>query len=515
MTCRRICAWAVVLALGFLGSAALGQGESRADRTPLTFRDCGLYCNYDMWHGIKPQTEDIMNMLPSHRAASTDSPWTFYIMQYHAPEERRADFDGATIREMAKNGKKIILRAGMARPRESPNVDKMERRLINMLNEVQPDWLYAITLDEERIFWDGWAEALTELYHRCKKRWPDLPVYQWWSPMEVPNVRAKSGWVALPADGWVIDLYGQPREAFEKKVVMCLETGKPLIHIAWASPEWPEWSGAESWDKGGREIFDDQVEVCRAYNVPVAYFCTQKYVEEVGKPRVPIRWGWHAVDPVVRAWYRELEAMVMNLRYLPDDQIGFRTPDKRLFDWAHGSPRRVDLVYSLDDQGRKRFAWRSYLSDLPLEPGEHTLETPYDNPHVRVTLTLDQTASGLDHALAVRSIKGRPNRVPLVFRIDPRQPLEAMTVAAGVTATKALGGFANLAVSVDGTTWSEPTRNDPAATTGRLTASSPIAREPDAPLWVRIMLEGLAGLPSNRATALNWLEVSASFEPPL
>ena len=283
--------FAVALASIAPGSEVSGQTETRADRTPLTFRDSGLYCNYGGWHGIEPETEDTVNMLPSHRAASAESPWTFYIMQYHAPEKRRPGFDGATIRDMAKNGKKVILRAGIGRLTESPSVDEMERRLVNMLEEVNPNWLYAITLDEEQIFWNGWGEALAELYHRCKKRWPDLPVYQWWTPMEVPSVRAESGWVALPADGWVIDLYGQPREQFEKKVVICLETGKPLIHIVWASPEWPHWCGAESWDDGGRDIFEDQLEICRAYNVPAAYFCTQKYVEEPGKPRVPIRWA--------------------------------------------------------------------------------------------------------------------------------------------------------------------------------------------------------------------------------
>lgn len=512
--------WAVVLTLALLGSDALGQTKTRADRTPLTFRDCGLYCNYSMWHRIEPETEGNTNMLPARRAASADSPWTFYIMQYNAPLKPRPDWDAATIREMAKNGKKVIIRAGIGRFHKNPNVDEMEQRLVNMFEEVDPAWLYAITLGEEQIYWNGWTQALTELYHRCKKRWPDLPVYQWWTPMVAPDVRAKSGWVALPADGWVLDLYGLPRLAFEKKLIKFLETGKPVVHIAWASPKWSlyqaEGTTSENWwNKAGRKVFDQQIEVCRAYNVPVAYFCCQQAEHKDGKEIAPIRWGWHAVDPEVRAWYRELEAMVMNLRTLPDDQIGFRTPDRRLFEWAHGSPRRVDLSYCLDDQGRKRFVWRSYLSKVPIKSGEYALETPYDNPHVRVTLMLDQAVSGLDKALAVRSIKGCQNRVPLVFRIDPRQPVEAMSVTANVTAVKALGGFANVSVSVDGTKWSEPIRNDSDEKTSRLTVASPIERKRDAPLWVRVTLEGLAGLPTNQAAVLNWLEVSASFEPAL
>ena len=519
MTYRRILLFIVALVSAWQGGASWGQTKVRADRTPLTYRDCGLYCNYSMTHGVEPETRGlhsrVRNMLPAHRAASAESPWTFYVMQYTASKERRPEFEGSTIREMVKNGKKVILRAAIGRGQVNPDVDAIEQRLVNMLEEVDPDLLYAITLDEENIYWRGWDKALPELYHRCKKRWPDLPVYQWWTPMQVPDVRAESGWVALPADGWVIDLYGTPREAFEKKVLMCLETGKPLIHIAWASPDWPQYSGAESWDPGGREIFDDQREVCRAYNIPVGYFCTQKYVEVDGERIQKILWGWHAVDPEVRAWYRELEALVMNLRTLPDDQIGFRTPDRRLFDWAHGSPRPVDLTYALDDQERKRFTWRSYGRNMPVDPGEHALETPYDNPHVRLTLVLDQAASGLDQALAVCSIKGHANRVPLVFRIDPKQPLEAVTVNAAVMANRPLGGSAHLAVSVDGANWSEPVHNDPSRKTSELTVASPIEGRTEASLWMRITLAGTAGKPTSLAAALKWIEVSAAFEPAL
>ena len=346
VTSKRILLFVAALASACPGREALGQTRTRADRTPLTYRDCGLYCNYVMTHGVEPETRGVQsrvkNMLPAHRAASADSTWTFYVMQYHAPKERRPEYDGSTIRDMVKNGKKVL---------------------------------------------------------------------------------------------------------------MCLETGKPRI-----------------------------------------------------------LWGWHALNLEVRAWYRELEALVMNPRTLPDDQVGFRTPDRRLFDWAHGSPSRVDLTYALDDQERKRFTWRSYGRNMPVDPGEHALETPYDNPRVRLTLVLDEAASRLDQALAVRSIKGRPNRVPLVFRIDPRQPLDAMTVTAGVLAIKALGGSAHLAVSVDGANWSEPVHSDPSRKTSELTVGSPIAGEADRPLWVRIMLEGTAGIPGNVAAALKWIEVSAVFE---
>ena len=90
-----------------------------------------------------------------------------------------------------------------------------------------------------------------------------------------------------------------------------------------------------------------------------------------------------------------------------------------------------------------------------------------------------------------------------------------MRVTARVTALKVLGGFAHLAVSADGTTWSDPVSNDPARTSGTLTSASPIEGESDAPFWARVTLECLAGKPTNPAASLRWLEVSAAFEPPL
>ena len=505
----------VVIGLSLACCTATAEETVKADRTPLTFRDSGLYCNYNFWHVRKPAEDGVTNMLPPERAATDKSPWTFYIMQYWAPDKPREGYDGAAIRQMAKNGKKVILRAGIGRMEKNPDVDKMEQHLINMFKEVDPDLLYAITLDEEQIFWNGWNAALTELYHRCKKRWPDLPVYQWWSPMQHPDVRAKSGWIELPADGWVIDLYGQPRVAFEKKVVKSLETGKPLIHIVWASPDWPDHSGAKSWDEGGRKIFDDQLEICRGYNVPVAYFCTQKYEMKDGKRVAPIRWGWHAVKPEVRQWYRQLETMAMNLRNMPADQIGFRALDEAKFNWAHGSPQPVRLTYQIDDKGRKQFNWRSVLQGVSHEPGEHAAPTPYDNPYVKVTCVLDKSASALGTEFGIASTKGYPVRVPLIFKVEPKRPLSDLSVTAGLYTIKELGGHAKVSSSMDGKTWSDPLQDDPEQREQELTVSSPASGYSDEPLYVRVLLEAVAGSNTNTCSSLSWLEVSAAFEEPL
>ena len=73
---------------------------------------------------------------------------------------------------------------------------------------MDPDWLYAMTLGEEQVFWNGWADALTKLYYRVKARWPDLPVYQWWTPPVAIDVRATGGWEALAAQIFYPEVFG-------------------------------------------------------------------------------------------------------------------------------------------------------------------------------------------------------------------------------------------------------------------------------------------------------------------
>jgi len=509
---------AMLEVLSVIASAqAMAEEKVRADRTPLTFRDSGLYCNIGFVHGRDPAEDGVTNLLPAERAVQPDTPWDFYVVQCN--ENTPGPDTASMLREMARNGKKVILRAAVGRMHEKPDVDEMEQWLVTLFENVDPDWLYAVTLDEEQVYWNGWADALTRLYYRVKARWPDLPVYQWWTPMIAPSVRDKRGWVALPADGWVMDLYGLRGYEFEKKMLKFLETGKPLVHIAWASPTWifydrEGYMEEDWWEKAGRAVFDEQLRICREYNVPVAYFCCQPSGEKDGK-RYPIRWGWHAVDPVVRRWFLELEALVCNFDYLPEEEIGFRRPTARKYEWVYVSPP-VEVKFSLDQKERKRFSWRTSFPDVKSEPGEHEFACTYENAYVRVFYVLEESARDLlQGRFAVASVDKRSVSVPIVLRVVPLKPVADWEVSIGLTAQKSLGGRAGVAFSADGKTWSEELTTDPEATRQTLSIDATLiqAVRGTAPFWLKVILEGGAGVKTNAASRLSSLELSASLEP--
>ena len=490
----------VPVALFLVALPAAAEEHVRADRSPLTFRDAGLYTS-PFREDADTAVDGMTNMLAAGRAVRPETPWTFYIIQHDIYESPPSDAMVSQLREMAKNGKKVILRAQVRLKQKTPEIDKMEQFLVTLFERVDPDLLYAITLDEENIYWDGWGDALTRLYYRAKARWPDLPVYQWWTPMEAPDVRATGGWVALPSDGWVLDLYGEPRKKFEQKLVKFLETGKPAVHIAWASPTWLRWSGADTVE-GFRRILNDQIDVCRAYNVPVAYFCN--WDEKA--------WGWHSKDPVMGSFYRELEALVMNFRHVPDESIGYRTLNEKLFDWAHSSDAPVGVSYQLDEEQRKQATIECDLAPVPVEPGTHPVATAAVRPRLAVTCLLDDSARRLDGGLRVRGVKDQQFRVPIVFRIEPGSPVVLQAITAGVSATRDLGGGAILSWSVDGTSWQEPVSADPAKAGQALTVNLPGGEFTTDPVWVRVELISNSGLPTSTCSSLDGLRVIAALD---
>jgi hypothetical protein len=341
-------------------------------------------------------------------------------------------------------------------------------------------------------------------------------VYQWWTPPVAIDVRATGGWVALPADGWLIDLYGLRGRVFERKLVQFLEAGKPVVHIVWASPTWlnPTLSGADTWE-GGEEILDEQLDVCRAYNVPVAYFCTQPGgTDEQGKT-YNIRWAWHAQDPVVRRFYRELETRVMNLRQLHPDSIGYRSVNAGMFAWARAPREPVGVTYAIDEQDRKQASVVCRLDQVKTEPGSHLVPTPDVRPKLAVQCVLDDAARDLKEGLRIHSVKGRVIAVPIVIRIESAQSVAFQAITAHISATPDLGGTVRMAWSADGSSWSRPVESGPKPVAATLSVRLPGKELENKPLWVRIELVANAGVKTSICSGLESLSVTASFEPAL
>lgn len=503
------------------------------DRTPLTFRDAGLYTNFLPPGPAVPGLELGENMLSAERAISWDSPWSFFIFQYNTFDTPPSPEMLEVLRDLAANGKKVILRVHLGRTNPNPDVDQLEQNIAQMFEYVDPNLIFAITLDEENISWGGWTEALTELYHRCKKRWPDLPVYQWWTPMEVPNVRGGS-WAALPADGWVIDLYGMGRERFEAKLLMALETGKPVIHIAWASPTYLSYAGADNWDPGGEQVLQDQIDVCRLYNVPVAYFCYEHLPFENQEGGVSYGWvkGWEGRNFVLRRFYADLEARVLNFRNMPESMIGYRPVDQAAFDWAHAWNTSLEkdkfkptLRFSIGEDGRKRATWRILFGNLPVAPGTHRFPKPnrVDLPQLAARLPhldaqydipADGPALAWNWVLASKEDEPEQKTVPVQIQMQFGQPLYDVEVDTTViVGVKPLGGKVTLVWSRDGQNWSEPITTDDGLGKQTLRASIPNQEEPVTQLHLRITLESIGGVDKKVAAQLSMLEVAGSFGP--
>lgn len=131
-------------------------------------------------------------------------------------------------------------------------------------------------------------DILDGLYDYIKANYPEAPpVYQWYTPMQSqPKVSVK-------ADGYVMDSYGQYKDTFRKWLMRHLLTGKPVINCIWATPAGGGFGG---WDEM-QNSSQDQVDVCKEFNVPMFFFCVDW---SVGGGSVS-SW-WSSSNPEISVW---------------------------------------------------------------------------------------------------------------------------------------------------------------------------------------------------------------------
>ncbi len=141
------------------------------------------------------------------------------------------------------------------------SIDYYWNRLDKFLSAMELKNFYGICLAEENVV--SRSVILAELYRRIKSKY-NVRVYQWWSPeTTVPKYR-------IPADGWIVDIYGYGGDRFRKYVQRYLVTGKPLIIMPYAS--WTE--GSPEWTEKQWRILFDQLKVAREYNLATAFYWT-------------------------------------------------------------------------------------------------------------------------------------------------------------------------------------------------------------------------------------------------
>jgi len=247
----------------------------------------------------------------------------FSVYKFFTPESpKQAENYRKMLHDTRVKGKRNLVliytfdRVSMSRPIEEyiANTDKL-------LDTLDLDDVYAISLNEENVAWNNGLKVLNRLYDHVKRRYPGLAVYQWMTPYDVPHPKMR-------ADGWIIDPYGYGTQDFRKYLMKYMVEGKPVIACLNAS----DW--VASWESS-----QDQVDVCREFNIPMFFFATD-----------PIHGGtltwrdWE--DPRITKW----RSWVMEVRRQVK-QMGTEGLPLPSADYSPGQPVEV----AGDKQGRYEY----------------------------------------------------------------------------------------------------------------------------------------------------------------
>lgn len=288
------------------------------------------------------------------------------------------------------------------------DIDVYWQRLDTFLAAMPLHDFHGIVLAEENVAGGGRAEVLAELYRRIKKKY-DVPVYQWWSPSgTVPTWN-------IPADGWVIDEYFISGPTFRRIVQRYLVTGVPLVVMPYAA-----WStGEQPWTPATWQSLEDQLQVCREYNLPTAFYWVYKTGCHFGLGHDNFM---DEINTRILAWTQEVQS-------LPADYSGLPSADVTVGDGLEIAPSDQGTLDFVD-----AFATSQFIEDADIEGFRHLL---WDN----------------SRTLALRSGNGEKPQSSLTYRFAGDFP--ANKVAASVAVTfLAPGSRVILSLSADdGQTW--------------------------------------------------------------
>jgi len=259
-------------------TVSVGAVLAAGPREPLTFQDSGLYCGWNDYF------------------TSPDVPIDFFVVPGQGPFEGGDNTEwNEFLKKARRNGKRVIadlnpqvkLANGewtnislLTAASTDAELDAFVRVIGEFFAQVDINELYAVTISEEQVFWNGQAENLNKLYDKLKAKY-DVPVYQWYSPGHKGSAPGVTGYPNIRADGWVADEYFLDQPDMERVMRGYTILQKPFIQIIWAGGE------KESVPFIPRR-FSEQHEVTRKYGIPTAYYT---YYGEGGS------WGWQDRSP--------------------------------------------------------------------------------------------------------------------------------------------------------------------------------------------------------------------------
>lgn len=238
-----------------------GSSLAQDSRAALTFRNVGLYGAFNDY------------------GVSAESPFDFIVAPAEGPFEG-GDNRGWSerLKTARKNGKRVIVNLNpqvktkdgtytnislLGDKADDAALDAMVRVVDEFFAQVDIREIYAVSISEEQVFWNGQAGNLNRLYDKLKAKY-DIPVFQWFSPSSTgsppgvvyPNIKS---------DGWVADEYFLDHPDMEKVMRAYVIQQKPIIQTIYAGGD------ASSVPFVPRRFWH-QVEVCRKYDIPTEFF---------------------------------------------------------------------------------------------------------------------------------------------------------------------------------------------------------------------------------------------------
>ena len=402
----------VLFIISPFGATVSSAADIPGAREPLTFRNSALYCGWNEY------------------LTRADTPFDFLLVQGNGPYEGRDNSEwNEWLMKARRNGKRVIAllnpQVKMANgeyynistcPSDEASLDALVRVMSEFLEQVDVKQLYAVSLSEEHIFWNGEAERLNALYDKLKAKY-DVPVYQWYSPSSEGSVPGLN-WPNLKADGWLADEYFLDQPFMERAMRGFTVLQKPIIQTIWAGGEKASVPFIPT-------RFWGQVDACQKYNIPTSFFTWYG---------ASYPWGFSEDAPasLKKTFETSLQAATRAKSTIPPDhrawdfvpwtiptiKLAFASKDDRTasFHEEYVSPRGVRFANDADVKGFANLRWDSSPVELrPRQSGKakasvsYALESPFDIAELRVKVdgftSLDR--SGV-LSLTVRDPGGSP-----------------------------------------------------------------------------------------------------------